>query len=93
MTIIEIWKAKRELYKIQKESETKERYEKIVELANKVGAYIHTRGKKDQDEFIKEIIPKIHTVLQTEMMLKACIYAAVAAIASCVSVVLFLFFR
>ena len=92
MMIIGIWKAKRNLYGFQK-LEIKERYEKIGELANRIGAYIHTRHTESQDDFTKEIVRNIHIVLQTELMLQACIYAAVASIASCVSVVLFLFFR
>ena len=93
MTIIKIWKAKRELYKIQGEAKIKERYEKIKDLANSIGAYIHTRGSKTQEQFIEETIPNIHIVLQTEMMLQACIFAAVAAFMSLISVVLFLLLR
>jgi len=93
MTIIKIWKAKRELYKIQGEADIKEQYEKIKNLANSIGAYIHTRNTKTQDQFIEETIPNIHIVLQTEMMLQACIFAAVAAFMSLISVVLFLLLR
>ena len=93
MKIIEIWNAKRKLYKFQRETEIKKQYEKIVDLANRIGAYLHIRHTQTQEQYIKEIIPKIHIVLQTEMMLQACIFAAVAAFMSLISVVLFLFLR
>ena len=93
MTIIGIWKAKRNLYRFQRECEIKKRYEKVDDLANRIGAYIHIRHTESQDEFVKEIISKIHIVLQTEMMLQACVFAAAAAFFSFISIVLFLFFR
>jgi len=92
MMIIGIWKAKRNLYGFQK-LEIKERYEKIVDLAKRIGAYIHTRHTESQDDFTKEIVRNIHIVLQTELMLQTCIFAAAAAFISLISVVLFLFFR
>ena len=93
MTIIEIWKAKRDLYKIQGKTEIKEKYENIVKLANRVGAFMHIRHTESQETFTKKIIAKIHVVLQTEMMLQACIFAAASAFISLISVVLLLFFK
>ena len=93
MLIIGIWNTKRKLYKFQREPEMKGRYEKIEALAKKIGAYLHNRHIDDQDQYIKEIVPQIHIVLQTEMMLQACIFAAIAAFMSFISVMLFLFLR
>ena len=110
MTIIKIWKAKRELYEIQSIPEIFKQFEPIEALAKKVGApipnIITTRDEvtntkasvkstatlADSQGFINEIVRNIHFVLQTEMMLQACIFAMVSAIVSCISVVLVLFF-
>lgn len=88
MTIIGIWKAKRELYEILLKMPgdyNPNRTPPICSLAKRIGAPIAPEQN--------EVIRNIHIVLQTEMMLQACIFAAASAIVSCISVVLFLFFR
>jgi hypothetical protein len=92
MTIIGIWKDKRDLYKIIKEEKPdKQKVEPLRVLAIKVNAPIPAEG--GHTSFVDKISRNIHIVLQTEMMLQACIFAAVSAIVSCISVMLFLFFR
>jgi hypothetical protein len=95
MTNTEIQQAKQELYKIQKEVEIKKKYEQIKKLASRVGAYIHPRHTQAQEEFVTEMAYKIHVVLQTEMMLNACVsakqscfWAAIAAILAGISIIL-----
>jgi hypothetical protein len=93
MTIIEIWNAKRELYRVQKITERPQQLEPIQSLAKRIEAPIPPTMHDKQTEFINLIIHNIHIVLQTEMMLQACMFAAASAIVSCISVILFLFFR
>lgn len=111
MTIIKIWKAKRELYEIQSIPEISEQFKLIKDLAKKVGAPIpptiatrdevvstkasvkSTATLADPKELINEIVRNIHIVLQTEMMLQACIFAAMSAVVACISVILVLFSR
>ncbi|MCX5632533.1 MAG: hypothetical protein NTW93_02480 [Phycisphaerae bacterium] len=90
MTIIGIWKAKRELYRIIKEEKPdKQKVEPLRVLAIKLNAPIPLEGV--QTALVDKISRNIHIVLQTEMMLQACIFAAASAIVSCISVMLFLF--
>jgi hypothetical protein len=108
MTNREIEKSKQELCDIQRISDIKKKWEKLKVLAEKINAPIppglHEVFTIDS---INEITRNIHDSLQTEMMLSACIsaeqssikakwaciWAAVAAIATCISVGLLLFLR
>jgi hypothetical protein len=100
MTNKEIEKFKQELYEIQRISESPQQLEPIKALAKRIGAPIpHWLTERGQPEFINEIIRHIHIVLQTEEMFNACVFAkwsclfaAIAAIAACISIVLVLFF-
>jgi len=92
MTIIEIWKVKRKLYEIQKiVVGSEQRAKELKSLAQKVIAPIpwelFSRGVEGENELIRNI----HIVLQTEMMLQACIFSAVSAVVAFISVVLVLF--
>jgi hypothetical protein len=98
MTNKEIEKIKQEVYEIQKIPDSRQQLEPIKALAERIGALIPVHPSEEQKKFIYETIHNINTVLQTEMMLNACIFtkrscfgAAVASIASCISVVLILF--
>jgi hypothetical protein len=67
----------------------------LKEIMNKAEVPIPTAG---MDSIKDKCINSLHNAIQTEMMIKSCSYAkwscfcaAVAAIASCISVLLFLF--
>jgi hypothetical protein len=112
MTNEEIGKFKQELSEIQKISENPQLLEPVKNLAKRIGARLAAQPLDGQASFINETINNIHTVLQTETMLNACVsskqscelaeqssttakwscfWAAIAAIASCISVLLVLF--
>ena len=99
MTNREIREAKQKLYEILNEecSNTK-RWEQLAVLAQELNAPVpaglHSQFPIDS---INAITRNIHTVLQTDMMLNACIaakrscfLAAIAAIAACISIVVML---
>ena len=93
----EIRRAKQKLYEIlNKECRNAERWDQLVALAQELNAPVpsglHSEFPTDS---INAITLNIHTVLQTEMMLNACVsakrscfWAAVAAIVACISVIL-----
>lgn len=93
MTNREIRKAKQKLYKIlNDENSNTKRWNQLVVLAKELNAPVpagqHVQFPIDS---INAITPNIHTVLQTEMMLDACVsakrscrWAAIAAIISLV---------
>ena len=97
MTNKEIKKAKQELYRILKEGDPdQQKVNKLRDLAGKLNAPIPVEGS--WMAFVDKITRNIHIVLQTEEMFNACVFAkwsclwaAVAAIAACISVILFLF--
>lgn len=91
MCLIRIVAAKRELYKIQREEEDEKKWKQLVGLAGKLNAPIPV-GNITREKIVA-ITQNIHIVLQTEIMFKACVLAAVSAIMSFISVVLFLFLK
>jgi hypothetical protein len=101
MTNKEIKKIKQEVCEIQTKSPSKELSERIIQLAKEIGASLPhwaAGGDSDQRNIINQTSQNVHIVLQTEMMFNACIFAqrscfwaAIAAIASCISVLLVLF--
>jgi hypothetical protein len=98
MTNKEIEKIKQEVYEIQKVTDSRQQLEPIKAVAERIGARLPVHSSEEQKHFISETIHNIHIVLQTEMMFNACIFAkrscfwaAIAAIASCISVLLVLF--
>ncbi len=67
----------------------------LTEIVKKANISMPTAG---MDSLKDKLINSLHTAIQTEMMIKSCIsakwscfWAAVAAIAACISVVLVLF--
>ena len=95
MTNRKIRKIKRELYEIQTRPRGDGKLERIRTLAKSVLAPIPDAAKKTQKDLVDALIRNIHMVLQTEMMLNACIsakrscfWAAIAAIAACFSIIL-----
>jgi len=91
MTIIGIWNAKRELYKIQRIENDENKWKQSIVLAEKLTAPVPV-GLNIREK-INAITQNIHIVLQTEMMLQACIFAAASAFFSFISVVLYLYLR
>lgn len=103
MTNKEIEKAKQKLNEIMnKKCSNNERWNQLVTLAQEINAPVPTGFQQNPIDSINAINRNIHTVLQTEMMLNACVsaetssdlakrscrWAAIAAIAACISVVL-----
>jgi hypothetical protein len=94
----EIEKTKQDVYEIQKKPDSRQQLEPIQDVAKRIGAPLLVPHSEEQKHFINETIHNIHIVLQTEMMFNACIFAkrscfwaAIAAIAACISVILVLF--
>ena len=100
MTNKTIEQKKQELYSILKKGCTKEVMNELRDLANSINAPIPASYNDGHDmERINDITRNIHITLQTEEMFNACVFAkwscfwaAIAAIAACISVVLVLFF-
>jgi hypothetical protein len=97
MTLRKIRKAKQKLYEILNKECTYEveRRDQLVALAQELNALAHPEAELDSRKAINDITRHIHTVLQTEMMLNACVsakrscfLAAVAAVAACFSIIL-----
>jgi cytochrome bd-type quinol oxidase subunit 2 len=105
MTDRKIEEIKQEVHEIQSASPNKEQVTLIENIAKEIGASIpEWRLTHDSTNIqtINFIAKSIHTVLQTEMMLNACLsakesnelakrscrWAAIAAIAACIGVVL-----
>lgn len=88
--------AKQELGKISKIEKENDKWIQLVALARKINAYIPPRGDPDfLSDAINNIARNIHLTLQTEEMFNACVFAkrscfwaAVAAIAACISIIL-----
>jgi hypothetical protein len=103
MTNKEVKKTKQELCEIQAKPASEEQLNQIVDIARRVGASIPPYLLKAGEEIttknnINTVASNIHVVLQTEMMFNTCIFAkhscfwaAIAAIAACISVILVLF--
>ncbi|MCJ7730183.1 MAG: hypothetical protein MUO27_09950 [Sedimentisphaerales bacterium] len=101
MTNKKIKANKDKLHNIQTQTPSQEQTTQIIALAEETGASIPhwiVGGDSNSRNIINEISSNIHIVLQTEMMFNACIFAkrscfwaAIAAIASCISVLLVLF--
>ena len=102
MTNREIKKAKQKLYEINnKECTPDERWSQLLALAKEVNAPVPTGHSQSRIDAVNAINRNIHTVLQTEMMLNACVsakescelakqacrWAAIAAIADCIGIV------
>jgi len=92
----EIKELRQILYEIEK-SPVSVSGKELENIIKKVGAIMPTAG---MDSIKDKCIKSVHTALQTEMMIKACIsakwscfWAVVAAIAACISVVLALYLR
>jgi hypothetical protein len=100
MTNKEANKTKQKTYDIQAQPASEEQLNKIVDIARRIGASTpHYMVKTGEDattkNSINQVASNIHIVLQTELMFNACVFAkwscfwaAVAAIAACISIIL-----
>jgi hypothetical protein len=99
MTNKEIEEIKQKLYEIQKTPGNEEQLKRIVAIAKRIGAsippYLLNNEEIPTRNNINFVTSNIHIVLQTEMMFNACVsakwscfFAAFAAIAACISVIL-----
>jgi hypothetical protein len=96
MTNADIEKKKQQLYNILKKGCTKEVLNELRDLAHSINAPVpasYDQGHTMED--INAITRNIHITLQTEEMFNACVFAkwsclfaAVAAIVACISVIL-----
>ena len=93
----EIRRAKQKLYEILNKECTDEveRRNQLVVLAQGLNAFAHPEAEIYSTKAINDITRQIHTVLQTEMMLNACVsakrscfWAAVAAIVACFGIIM-----
>jgi len=102
MTNKEIERCNQRVTDIQKKPAESETLNSVKELAKEIGAPVPPTlaGEPAKTRtLIDESLRNIRFVLQTEMMLNACVfakrscfYAAIAAIAACISVLLVLFY-
>ena len=101
MTDKEIKQAEKELcdiLKLKPEREVEENHDQMEEWLTRYGAY-HRQAESVADGTVwwREAVENAHRFLQTQMMLNACVsakrscfWAAVAAIAACISIVVML---
>jgi len=98
MTNEEIRSIKQKVYEIQTAPPSGEQLQRIEDIAKRTGAslpeWLHTQDPTSRKN-INFIAKNIHTVLQTEMMFNACVsakwsclFAAIASIVACVSIIL-----